>query len=82
MDKLPKFREMPREKLKFSTPLEVEIHKIVSALRYGDEMVIELKDHPELYIYAAKKSAYYNCIDNLKVILSKDRTNIRLYVEL
>lgn len=67
------FRPIPREKIKFETELEISIHKKVSSLCYGEEMIIDVTDNPALFLYAAKKSAYYNCMDDVKIILSKDK---------
>ena len=81
-EKVRSFRPMPKEKLRFENELEVYLHKIISSLRYGDEIDLEVKDNPALYIYAAKKSAYYNCISDLKIVLSKDKKSLKIYVEI
>lgn len=76
------FRPMPKEKLRFDSELEIYLHKVISSMRYGEEIDLEIEDNPSLYVYAAKKSAYYNCITDLKIVISKDKKKIKLYIEI
>lgn len=76
------FRPISKEKIKFENELEILVHKKVSSLCYGEEMIIDVTDNPALFIYAAKKSAYYNCMDDVKVILSKDKKKLTIKMEI
>lgn len=76
------FRPIPREKIRFETELEITVHKIVSSLRYGEEIVIDVTDNPALFVYAAKKSAYYNCMDDAKILLTKDKKKLTIKMEI
>lgn len=76
------FRPVSKEKLRFETELEIYLHKVISSMRYGEEIDLEIEDEPSLYVYAAKKSAYYNCISDLKAVVSKDKTKIKIYIEI
>lgn len=77
-----KFRPMARQNIVFHDPYEIKIHKIVSALSYGQKTIIPVENTVDLCIYAIKKSAYYNCMNSLKIIVSKDQTEIVIYMEI
>lgn len=76
------FRPMARQNIRFQNDLEIKIHKEVSSLRYGRDLVINVDGNIDDYIYAVKKSAYYNCIEDLKILVSKDKTQITLSINL
>lgn len=76
------FRPMPKEKLRFETDLEIYLHKLISSLRYGEEIVVDVTDNPSLFIYAAKKSAYYNCMEDVKILLTKDKKKLTIKMEI
>lgn len=76
------FRPIAKEKLRFENEFEISIHKMICSLRYGEEITLEIENDPSLYIYAAKKSAYYNCMDELKIIISKDKKTLKFRMEI
>lgn len=73
-----------KESLKFETELDKMFHKIISNIRYGEEVKVPVvvKDNQEkkLVIKAINKSALYNNIDISKR-WSKDKTSITISVE-
>lgn len=75
-----KFRPMARQNIKFENDLEIKIHKIVSSLRYGQEIAIPVKPDIDTCVYAIKKSAYYNCMEDIKILISKDKTEIKISI--
>ena len=68
----------------FNTKLEKEIHRKVSAMRYGDTVEIPKPfmdvDDKKTIMVALKKSARYNCMD-LKIRWGKNDSFVSIYVE-
>ena len=75
---------LPKNKalISFTTDVEIRMHKIVSALRYGEKITIEVNGDYREYVYAVKKSAYYNCMDDLSVSRTKDKKSIIVKVDI
>lgn len=71
---------MARQNIKFEDDLEIKIHKIVSSLRYGQEITIPVEPDIDTCVYAIKKSAYYNCMEDIKILVSKDKTEIKISI--
>jgi hypothetical protein len=71
-----------REKLKFMTDVEIEVHKLISSLCYGQQIEIDIGNDKKTYVKAVKKSAFYNCMDTLKIVHNKKRKSITVKIEI
>jgi hypothetical protein len=72
-----------REKLKFDTVLEKEMHKVISSINYGQKVNIKKAkcfSHKEVE-NAIKKSAFYNCMD-ITIRWEADKESINVGVDL
>lgn len=73
-----------KEKIKFETDLDKMFHKIISNIRYGEQIkipvTIQNNREKEAVIKAINKSALYNNIDISKR-WSKDKSVITISVE-
>lgn len=76
------FKPIAKQNFKFENDFEIFIHKIVSSLSYGEEIIIPVNDDLDDYIYAIKKSGYYNCMDDLKILVSLDKTQITISTQI
>lgn len=74
------FRPMARQNIKFVGDLENQLHKLVSSIKYDEEISLPVNGDIDEYIYCIKKSAYYNCIEDLKILVSKDKTEIKISI--
>jgi hypothetical protein len=73
-----------KEQIKFETDIEKKFHKIISGMRFGDQIKVEIvvtsNAEKKEVIRAINQSALYNNID-LHKRWSKDKTYITLIVE-
>lgn len=73
-----------KENIKFETDLDKMFHKIISNIRYGEEIevpvVVKNNQEKKAIIKSINKSALYNNIDISKR-WSKDKTAITISVE-
>lgn len=73
-----------KELLRFETDLEKEFHKLISKIRYGEEIVVQTdvtnNDQKRAVIKAINKSALYNNIEITKR-WSRDKSSITIKVE-
>lgn len=73
------------EKLRFSSEIEKRIHKIVSVIKYGETIRIDIEGNlvsdKDTIVKAIKKSAQYNCL-TVKTKWSKDKDHVLVTHEL
>jgi hypothetical protein len=75
-----------RENIRFTTPVQKEMHKVVSSIAMGETFVYEIRDNltkeqQEELLYAIKLSAYYNNME-LFVKWSKNKKKIHIISEI
>jgi len=65
----------------FNTDIEKKMHKIVSSLRYGQEIKLSTdsitEEEEKQMVKALRKSAKFNCID-LKIIKQRNQALIKI----
>lgn len=67
--------------LRFNTELEKKIHRIISTIKYGEEIIIDVDTDIKEILKAIKKSLFYNCINDAKVTKLDDKTKIKVKID-
>ena len=66
---------------RFETDIEKAMHKVVSSLRYWEEVKLSTEslnaDEEKEMVKALRKSAKFNCID-LKILKQRDQSAIKI----
>lgn len=68
---------LKKETLRFETEIEKRIHKIISSARVGTTMNFDVDGDYDDFMYAIKKSVFYNNID-CKITSFKEKRKIQV----